>query len=396
MAAVYPAAPSITPVRRLLLLTCTIVFLDTAFFAAITPLLPSYRDEFGLSKAAAGVLAAAYPAGTLVGSLPGGWYAARFGVRRAVLLGLVLLAGASVVFAFARSIVVLDAARFVQGVGGAATWAGALGWITATAPRERRGEVIGTAMGAAIAGALFGPVLGAATHRLGPEVVFIAIGVAALGLLAVAVRMPGLVPRRDASLRSLLAALSEPRVAAATWIIALVGLLFGVIGVLGPLRLDDLGAGATLIAATFLAGAALEAVVSPVMGRVTDRRGTLMPALAGVAAAGLVMMLLPWPGTAWLLIVALLVAAPAIGVLWAPAMTMLSEGVERRGLELALGYALMNLAWAAGETGGAAGGARLAQATADRVPYLVLAAACAGTVAVLWRAAGRRAQPVRV
>jgi MFS family permease len=131
MAAVYPAAPSITPVRRLLVLTCAIVFLDTAFFAAITPLLPSYRDEFGLSKAAAGVLVAAYPAGTLVGSLPGGWYAARFGVRRAVLLGLVLLAGASVVFAFARSIVVLDAARFVQGIGGAATWAGALGWITA-------------------------------------------------------------------------------------------------------------------------------------------------------------------------------------------------------------------------------------------------------------------------
>ncbi len=45
--------------RRLLLLVSAIVLVDTMFFAAITPLLPYYVDQLELSKAGAGVLAAA-------------------------------------------------------------------------------------------------------------------------------------------------------------------------------------------------------------------------------------------------------------------------------------------------------------------------------------------------
>ena len=48
-------------------------------------------------------------------------------------------------------------ARFVQGFSSTATWAGALAWITVVAPRARRGEMIGTAFGAAIFGAVLGP-----------------------------------------------------------------------------------------------------------------------------------------------------------------------------------------------------------------------------------------------
>ena len=154
--------------RRLLAFTCVIVFVDTLFYAAITPILPELSDEYGLSKTAAGVLAAAYPAGTFIGAIPGGWMAARVGVRPTVLLGLGLMVAASIGFAFADSIVVLDVSRFMQGVGGAASWAGALGWMIGAAPRERRGQYIGTALAAAVAGALFGPVLGAAAGRVRP------------------------------------------------------------------------------------------------------------------------------------------------------------------------------------------------------------------------------------
>ena len=103
--------------RRLLFLACAIVFVDTTFYAAITPLLPRFEDDYELSKSAAGVLVAAYPAGTLAGAIPGGYLAARAGVRATVLLGLGLMVVSSLAFAFAGSLAVLDTARFVQGIG---------------------------------------------------------------------------------------------------------------------------------------------------------------------------------------------------------------------------------------------------------------------------------------
>src|SRR3954469_2529180 len=76
--------------RRLVLLVGAIILVDTMFFAAIGPLLPDYADRLDLSKAAAGFLSASYAIGALVGSLPAGWLAARWGGPAA---GVVRLAG---------------------------------------------------------------------------------------------------------------------------------------------------------------------------------------------------------------------------------------------------------------------------------------------------------------
>jgi MFS family permease len=371
--------------RRLLAFVCVVVFVDTLFYAAITPILPELSDEYGLSKTAAGVLAAAYPAGTFVGALPGGWLAARAGVKPTVLIGLGLLVVSSIGFALGDTIVVLDVARFVQGVGGAASWAGALGWMIGAAPRERRGQYIGTALAAAVAGALFGPVLGAAAGALGQEPVFGAVAVLGLGLMVLALQMEAQQPEGDSRLRTLIGSLGDRRVAAGMWLTTLPGVLFGTVAVLGPLRLDELGAGATAIAAAFLAAAAIEAAIAPLIGRLSDRRGRLVPSMIGVAGGGLTMLLLPWPESAWVLGVLIVFAGPLIGLLYTPAMAMLSDGADAAGVSQGFAFALVNLAWATGQTAGAAGSARLADAAGDRVPYLVLAAVCALTMTGLVR-----------
>ncbi|HEY6016538.1 MAG TPA: MFS transporter, partial [Gaiellaceae bacterium] len=90
--------------RKLLVLVGAIVWVDTMFFAALTPLLPHYADEFGLGKAGAGLLQAAYPAGTFIAAVPSGIVAARLGVKRTVLVGLGTLAATSLAFGFADAL----------------------------------------------------------------------------------------------------------------------------------------------------------------------------------------------------------------------------------------------------------------------------------------------------
>ena len=64
------------------------------------------------------------------------------------------------------------------------------------------------------------------------------------------------------------------------------------------------------------------------------------------------MALLPWPSTAWLLAALVVLAAPAIGILWAPAIAMISDGAEAHGVEQAIAFALVDVGWAVGETAG--------------------------------------------
>src|SRR5947209_19995688 len=110
--------------RRLVWVVGAVVFVDTMFYAAIAPLLPTLAHELHLSKLSAGVMTAGYPAGTLIGALPGGILAVRVGPKRAVFVGLALLALSTLAFGFLENVLLLDLARFVEGLGGACTWAG--------------------------------------------------------------------------------------------------------------------------------------------------------------------------------------------------------------------------------------------------------------------------------
>ena len=356
-------------------------------YAALVPLLPHYADEFGLSKGQAGLLVGAYALGALIGAIPGGIAAARFGPRRAVVAGLLLMAVASAAFGFAGSAAELGLARLAQGFGSALSWAGALAWLVAGTPRERRGEMLGTAIGAAIFGALLGPAVGAFAEGIGPRPAFLAVGAVALALVVWALRTPA-VAAEPQTPRALVGALRQPVILGALWLMVLPALLFGVVSVLVPLELGDAGWSAVAIAALFIAAATVEMFVAPLLGRFSDRRGRILPlrlALCGAIVVTIGLALANRPVAIAPLVVA---AAIGFGSFWAPAMALLSDGADRIGLAQGLGFGLMNAAWGGGNSLGPALGGGLADVAGDALPYALMAGICGLTLLGITR--GRR------
>src|SRR3954451_14631124 len=374
--------------RRLMVIASAVVFLDVVFYAAITPLLPGYVDDLGLSKTSAGVLSGAYAAGTLVASLPAGFMAARLGPRRTLLAGLALLGVASLAFGFGRHIALLDAARFVQGIAGALAWAGAITWLMVTAPESRRGTVIGDVLVIAIAGSLIGPVVGAFAHAVGTKPVFSSVLVVAmvLAILALRLPLPGHGERLD--LRRTATAISRPAVLRATAFVMAPSVLFGVMAVLIPLRIHDLGGGAAVVAGGFMVGAAFEASLSAWVGRVSDRVGRARPYFAGMVFCAAAIAILPVPNSQGMVLGLLIALSIGAGLCFTPALAMLSDAAEASGLHQGLAAGLINIAWAAGQVLGSVGAGATASAAGDALPCLLVAAMLLVVAALAARRSG--------
>jgi MFS family permease len=362
--------------RRLLALTCSIVLVETTFFAVLSPLLPRFADELDLSKGEAGLLVAMYALGGVLGAIPSGLAATRLGVKPTVALGLTLVAATSVLFGVVSEYWLLDLTRLAQGIAGALCWTGALAWLVDATSQERRGETIGIAMSAAIVGALLGPVVGAAAVHFGRAVTFSGVAVVAMVLVLLALRTPSPPPGERQPLRLMLVAIRERSVLTGMWLLMLPALLFGTLSVLAPLQLDALGWGALGIAATFAVSAFVEAGLSPLIGRWSDRRGRLAPLEFGLAASLVVCLTMPWVEQRLALSAVVVAAGIAFGAFWTPSMALLSDGWESIGVGHAIGFALMNFAWAPGNVIGAAVGGGLAEAGGDVVAYGVLAGLC--------------------
>jgi MFS family permease len=373
--------------RRLLALTCAIVLVDTIFYGTLTPLVPYFSEEFGLSKSAVGILSGAFGAGVLVGSAPGAYLASRSGVRVAAIMGLLLMSVTSLAFALADAAWVLVLARFVGGLGSALSWVAAFTWLTARAPDERRGELIGIMLSAAVFGALLGPVCGSVAAIVGLVPAFAAVAAVGMGisLWAALEPAPGSAERRP--LLETLGAALHPRLATGLWLIALSPLLFSVLAVLVPLELSRLGWGAAAVGAVFLASAAFEAMIHPLLGRWSDRVSYRSPVRTGLLASVGILLALPWVGNPWVLGLLVVLASGAFNATLVPGTALFSRGTEKAGMDPAAAFGATNFAWASGYAVGAPLGGALADLRGDALSYLFLTAVCLLTLLLLRKTA---------
>jgi MFS family permease len=176
-------------------------------------------------------------------------------------------------------------------------------------------------------------------------------------------------------------ALRNGRFAGGVALMAIASVLAGVLSVLGPLHLAAVGWGATAIGAVWLLSAGVEAVGAPLVGRLSDRRGPILPVRVALGVGVLVSIALAFGGRPLLYAPLLLIASVAYGTLFTPAFALIADGADRAGLAHGHAFGLMNAAWAVGAVVGPAAGGAVAGATGDWVPFVLAAALCAVSLA---------------
>jgi EmrB/QacA subfamily drug resistance transporter len=262
--------------RWTLVAVCATTFMLLVDITIVNVALPSVQRELDASLTGLQWVVDAYAVSLAALILTAGALADRFGRRRIFAVGIALFTVASLLCGIAWNIAALDAARALQGVGGAALFATALALIGAEyqgAARMTAIAVWGATIGFAVAA---GPLLGGIiTDSLSWRWIFfvnIPVGAFALALAATKVRES----RDAAAVRSDIAGL-------ATFSAALFLIVFGL------LRGNDAGWGSAQILGTLLGGIALLAAFLVI--EVRQERPMLdislfrRPAFVGVQAA---------------------------------------------------------------------------------------------------------------
>lgn len=360
------------------------VFVDAMLYGVLAPLVPGYADDFDLSKTGAGLLVAAFGTGAFAGGIPGGIAAQRLGPKRTVLLGLALLAFASLAFAIAGDPWTLGISRFAQGVSSSTTWAGALAWLTVLTPRKRRGQVLGTVFGTAVFGAILGPMFGAAADLIGVRPSFLVVTGVALVLTASAAASPA-APVEQQRPGALARTLRDQAFLAGLWLNTLPALLFGTVTLLVPLALGAGGFTPFAIGAVFLCAGVLESALNPIVGRLSDRFGRFRPARVALAASAVVATALAFASEPFVLAALMCAASLTFGGFYTPGMALVSDRAEHTGLAQGLAFGVMNSAWALGNLAGPAFGGAVAERWGDATPYLVGAVLCVITLVAAQR-----------
>jgi EmrB/QacA subfamily drug resistance transporter len=144
---------------------------------SINVALPSIRDEFRLGAVALGWLPLAYTLASAIFLMPFAKMGDRFGRRLVFLTGIALFAVSSIALVFADSYAPLVAFRVTQGLGASMAFSTSMAMVTLAYPPQRRGWAMGVSVAAAYLGMTVGPVLGGViVHHIGWRNLFLVTG----------------------------------------------------------------------------------------------------------------------------------------------------------------------------------------------------------------------------
>jgi EmrB/QacA subfamily drug resistance transporter len=174
--------------KRAVLLVATMAsFLFPFLLSAVNIALPTIGRELSLDAVMLGWIATAYLLSSATLLIPFGRIADIYGRKKIFTCGIVILTLSSLLSGMANSATMLIACRVFQGVGGAMLAGTAIALLTTVFPLNERGKVLGINVAATYLGLSLGPVLGGIlTQRLGWRSIFFLgaiLGLAVIGVV---------------------------------------------------------------------------------------------------------------------------------------------------------------------------------------------------------------------
>jgi MFS family permease len=320
---------------------------------ALSPLLEPIMAEFGLSHAAGGFLFSVFFYGYVAMQVPAGVLGDRFGQKRVLVAGILLVAAATLLTGLAPTLVVLGLARLVTGLAQGMYFANDRPIIAAATPPDRLAVGLGVSFSGLGLGTALGVLVGGALGELMPwRQVFLVL----LVLPLVSATLIGRFVPDPAGRGRAPADRSGPGPRAvlglrALWLLGIAGIApiwaQWLIGTWGPALFAEIGVRELARSAVY---ASLLGVAAPpgllALGALSDRllrrgvaRSTVFAgAILCMAALTVVLgAIVQLRGPAWLLALVVFLTSFFVWGSWAPAYALTAELAPRSVMGVAFG-----------------------------------------------------------
>ena len=372
-------------------------FTDIVAYSVAVPVLPDLGRRLGASPTTIGVLFASFGVTLLTVSMPMGAVSDRIGRKLPMVSGLVALAGATLLFAFAAAMPWLFAARLVQGAADAVTWVVGFALIADLYGPEERGRVMGMVMSGTGFAMMAGPSLGGWLYELGGMrlpflTVALLAAICATGF--VWLRLPA--QRAEREVVRIRTVLRVPAIASCAVAVVAASASISMLEPVLPLFLTArLGIGPARIGFVFGAGALVSSALHPIYGRLTDRWGGRRLTIVGLvlAAGALPLLSRAWSFESSVGLYAL--EGAMVALIITPSLAYMAQATSEAGIgSFGVSYGLYNVAWGAGMlVGPALGGFLLDRIGFARLTWLW--APSVMSIAAVLALAGRPARPAQ-
>lgn len=389
---------------RVVILVYLALFVGELSWSGVTPLIPSYIDQYDLTDFEGGLVLSVASLGILLASVPAGYVTRRVDARSLTLGAMALIGLSGVAMALLPSYPAILAARLVFGLAFGTLWVSMASWLDDAAGVESP-RVLALTTSIVGLSAMLAPVYAgwvAETWGLGMPFVGLAV-VTGLLLLLLLTDRSGTGRRKEPAppLKDLLrASRADPGLSTMLLLTVAAAVVWMTADLLVPLRLDDGGYDAAAIGLVFAASSLVFVAAGAVTARRADRWAR--PGIAAAATLGLALctalpaVLVGVP----VALVFLVGASIATGVIGALTFPFGLQAVQRGAVTVALMSALANIIWALSGMAGPTIGGAFAEWAGDRMAFAVLAAVSLLVALVVWRGqtpraavAGRRQLP---